>query len=67
MGIDFKHFNTELETLYLKYDGTNDVLDVGWYEKCILANRQSVGLQFPRRTPVNYDGGSYCARLKYDF
>jgi len=38
MGIDFKHFNTELETLYLKYDGTNDVLDVGLYEKCNLVN-----------------------------
>lgn len=33
----------------------------------VLANRQSVGLQFPRRTPVNYDGGSYYARLQYDF
>jgi len=31
------------------------------------ANRESVGLQFPRRTPVDYNGGSYYLRATYDF
>jgi len=33
----------------------------------IFANRQSVGLQFPRRTPVNYEGGSYYLKAVYSF
>ena len=31
------------------------------------ANRQSVGLQYPRRTPANYEGGSWYLRAKYQF
>ncbi|MCF2946821.1 TonB-dependent receptor [Paraglaciecola aquimarina] len=31
------------------------------------ANRLSVGLQYPRRTPANYEGGSYYLRAKYQF
>lgn len=33
----------------------------------IFANRQSVGLQYPRRTPVNYEGGSYYLKAIYSF
>ena len=33
----------------------------------IFANRQSVGLQYPRRTPVNYEGGSYYFKAVYSF
>ncbi len=29
------------------------------------ANRQSVGLQYPRRTPANYEGGSWYLRASY--
>ncbi len=31
------------------------------------ANRLSVGLQYPRRTVTNYEGGSWYVRLGYDF
>lgn len=31
------------------------------------ANRQSVGLQYPRRTAANYEGGSWYLRMKYEF
>ena len=31
------------------------------------ANRLSVGLQYPRRTPANYEGGSWYLRAKYEF
>ena len=31
------------------------------------ANRLSVGLQYPRRTAANYEGGSWYVRAKYDF
>jgi len=31
------------------------------------ANRLSVGLQYPRRTPANYEGGSWYVRAKYQF
>jgi iron complex outermembrane receptor protein len=31
------------------------------------ANRLSVGLQYPRRTPANYEGGSLYFRAKYEF
>ncbi|MGJ8681494.1 TonB-dependent receptor plug domain-containing protein [Paraglaciecola sp.] len=31
------------------------------------ANRMSVGLQYPRRTPANYEGGSWYLRAKYQF
>ncbi len=31
------------------------------------ANRLSVGLQYPRRTPANYEGGSWYLRAKYQF
>ena len=31
------------------------------------ANRLSVGLQYPRRTPANYEGGSWYARASYNF
>jgi iron complex outermembrane receptor protein len=31
------------------------------------ANRISVGLQYPRRTPANYEGGSWYLRAKYQF
>ncbi len=31
------------------------------------ANRLSVGLQYPRRTPANYEGGSWYLRAKYAF
>ncbi|MFT5277285.1 MAG: iron complex outermembrane receptor protein [Glaciecola sp.] len=31
------------------------------------ANRLSVGLQYPRRTPANYEGGSWYLRAKYKF
>jgi len=31
------------------------------------ANRLSVGLQYPRRTPANYEGGSWYLRAKYTF
>ena len=30
-------------------------------------NRLSVGLPYPRRTPANYEGGSWYARFNYDF
>lgn len=33
----------------------------------VLANRQSVGLQFPRRTVANYDGGSWYLKGIYRF
>jgi iron complex outermembrane receptor protein len=31
------------------------------------ANRQSVGLQYPRRTAANYEGGSWYLRANYSF
>ena len=31
------------------------------------ANRMSVGLQYPRRTAANYEGGSLYVRAQYDF
>lgn len=31
------------------------------------ANRLNVGLQYPRRTPANYEGGSWYLRAKYTF
>lgn len=31
------------------------------------ANRQSVGLQYPRRTAANYEGGSWYAKARYRF
>ncbi len=31
------------------------------------ANRQSVGLQYPRRSAANYEGGSWYLRATYDF
>jgi len=31
------------------------------------ANRQSVGLQYPRRTAANYEGGSWYVGANYDF
>ena len=31
------------------------------------ANRQSVGLQYPRRSAANYEGGSWYLGLNYDF
>ena len=31
------------------------------------ANRMSVGLQYPRRTAANYEGGSWYLRAQYDF
>jgi iron complex outermembrane receptor protein len=31
------------------------------------ANRLSVGLPYPRRTPANYEGGSWYARFDYSF
>ena len=31
------------------------------------ANRLSVGLPYPRRTPANYEGGSWYARVSYNF
>jgi iron complex outermembrane receptor protein len=31
------------------------------------ANRLSVGLPYPRRTPANYEGGSWYLRLNYNF
>jgi len=31
------------------------------------ANRQSVGLQYPRRTAANYEGGSWYLRAAYNF
>lgn len=31
------------------------------------ANRLSVGLTYPRRTPANYEGGSWYLRAKYQF
>jgi len=33
----------------------------------VFANRQSVGLQFPRRTVANYEGGSWYIRGVYEF
>lgn len=33
----------------------------------IHANRQSVGLPYPRRTPVNYEGGFYYAKTSFKF
>jgi iron complex outermembrane receptor protein len=31
------------------------------------ANRMSVGLQYPRRTAANYEGGSWYLRANYSF
>jgi iron complex outermembrane receptor protein len=31
------------------------------------ANRLSVGLQYPRRTAANYEGGSWYLRANYQF
>ena len=31
------------------------------------ANRQSVGLQYPRRSAANYEGGSWYLGLSYNF
>ena len=31
------------------------------------SNRLSVGLPYPRRTPANYEGGSWYARVNYSF
>ena len=31
------------------------------------ANRLNFGLQYPRRTPANYEGGSWYLRAKYEF
>ena len=31
------------------------------------SNRESVGLQYPRRTAANYEGGSWYARASYSF
>ena len=31
------------------------------------ANRLSVGLQYPRRTVANYEGGSWYLRASYDW
>ncbi|NND69520.1 MAG: TonB-dependent receptor [Halioglobus sp.] len=33
----------------------------------VFANRQSVGLQYPRRTVTNYEGGSWYLRTSYNF
>ena len=33
----------------------------------VFANRQSVGLQYPRRTAANYEGGSYYVKAVYSF
>jgi iron complex outermembrane receptor protein len=33
----------------------------------VFANRQSVGLQFPRRTVANYEGGSWYLKGVYNF
>lgn len=41
--------------------------DPGIVDPCIdeIANRQSVGLQYPRRTVANYEGGSWYLRASY--
>jgi iron complex outermembrane receptor protein len=31
------------------------------------ANRQSVGLQYPRRSAANYEGGSWYLAMAYSF
>jgi iron complex outermembrane receptor protein len=33
----------------------------------VFANRQAVGLQYPRRTAANYEGGSWYLRGIYRF
>ena len=63
--------------LELNYFATNDLtLTVGAaniFDKFVdeidedNANRLNVGLQYPRRTPANYEGGSWYLRAKYNF
>jgi iron complex outermembrane receptor protein len=63
--MEFNYFATEDLTLTLGasniFDQFVDEIGAG------NANRLSVGLQYPRRTPANYEGGSWYLRAKYQF
>ena len=63
--MEFNYFATEDLTLTV---GASNIFDkfvdeIGEGN----ANRLSVGLQYPRRTAANYEGGSYYLRAKYQF
>lgn len=65
IDLEFNYFASENLTLTL---GASNIFDeyvdeIGEPN----ANRLSVGLQYPRRTPANYEGGSWYLRAKYDF
>lgn len=63
--MEFNYFATEDLTLTV---GASNIFDeyvdeIGENN----ANRLSVGLQYPRRTAANYEGGSWYLRAKYQF
>ena len=65
IDMEFNYFASENLTLTL---GASNIFDefvdeIGEPN----ANRLSVGLQYPRRTPANYEGGSWYLRAKYQF
>lgn len=65
IDLEFNYFASENLTLTL---GASNIFDE--YVDEIgdpNANRLSVGLQYPRRTPANYEGGSWYLRAKYEF
>ena len=63
--MEFNYFATEDLTLTL---GASNIFDEYVDEiGADNANRLSVGLQYPRRTAANYEGGSYYLRAKYQF
>jgi iron complex outermembrane receptor protein len=63
--MEFNYFATEDLTLTL---GASNIFDQYVDEiGADNANRLGVGLQYPRRTAANYEGGSYYLRAKYQF
>lgn len=65
IDMEFNYFASENLTLTL---GASNIFDeyvdeIGEPN----ANRLSVGLQYPRRTAANYEGGSWYLRAKYQF
>lgn len=65
IDLEFNYFASENLTLTL---GASNIFDEYVDEiGAPNANRLSVGLQYPRRTPANYEGGSWYLRAKYEF
>ncbi len=65
LDLEFNYFATDDLTLTVGAANIFDtfVNEIGEEN----ANRLSVGLQYPRRTPANYEGGSWYLRAKYQF